>query len=351
MVFCTLFDSNYLDKGLVMYRSLKKVKRDFKMYILAMDEKCRNVLNDYNYKEIVVIPLDVFVKDNGLEEILKTRPRGEFCWTCTSFLIDYVLTEYNEEICTYVDSDLCFYSDPQCLINEMGDKTVQIVEHRYNPSISGKLVGSKSGRYCVQFNTFKNTPDSLELLRWWKEQCFESCTISAGGNNVWGDQGYLEKWGDKPDVSVLQHPGGGVAPWNVIQYRLVTKDSAVVLEQKSTGKQFPLVFYHYHNISYIERNKVAISVYEPWKEDRSLIEHLYINYLRELDKTKSELNERYGFFPLLKSHPALKNVQKKKKTISSVLRSVDRLFFYKLIDKLVISQKRKKYAYLNEISF
>ena len=96
MIFCTLFDSNYLDKGLVMYRSLKNVGCDFRMYILAMDEKCREVLKSYNYPEIIVIPLEHFVEAAGLAEVRTTRSAGEFCWTCTSFLIHHVLAEFKE---------------------------------------------------------------------------------------------------------------------------------------------------------------------------------------------------------------------------------------------------------------
>ena len=349
MIFCTLFDSNYLDKGLVMYRSLKNVGCDFRMYILAMDEKCREVLKSYNYPEIIVIPLEHFVEAAGLAEVRTTRSAGEFCWTCTSFLIHHVLTEFKEAVCTYVDADLCFYDDPKCLTDEMGEKTVQIVEHRYNRSVSGKITSVNSGKYCVQFNTFKNTPDSLELLDWWKQRCFESCNADPKKSGILGDQGYLESWEYKPNVSVLRHLGGGVAPWNVIQYKLVSSDNKIILEEKSTGKTFPLVFYHYHNIRYFEKNKVNICVSEPWMEDRALIECLYLSYLRDLDKTKNELEKRFGVYPLLKSHPAYQNI--KKRTLSDRLRSIDRMFFYKLFERTVISKKNKKYEYLNNISF
>ena len=38
MVYCTLFDSNYLDKGLVMYDSLVNSSCKFILYILCMDD-------------------------------------------------------------------------------------------------------------------------------------------------------------------------------------------------------------------------------------------------------------------------------------------------------------------------
>ena len=35
--FCTLFDSNYIDRALVMYQSLEAVLDDFKLYVIAFD--------------------------------------------------------------------------------------------------------------------------------------------------------------------------------------------------------------------------------------------------------------------------------------------------------------------------
>lgn len=352
MVFCTLFDSNYLDKGIVMYRSLMSVRCDFKMYVLAMDEKCKEVLDAYRGSKLVTISVDDFVEEMGLSELRKNRSRGEFCWTCTSYLIDYVLTRFNEPICTYVDSDLRFYSNPQCLIDEMGERTVQIVEHRYNPTMLGKLGKANSGAYCVEFNTFKNTVDALQLLHWWKERCFESCTITADKKGVWGDQGYLEEWGDKKNVSVLSHLGAGMAPWNVVQYRLISEENGIIAEEKKSGKQFPVVFYHYHNINYYNAHKVCISVHEPWLEDRKLIDALYLSYLREIDDVKNELKDKFGIYPLLHSHPGMENkALRKKRNIKELIATIDSPIIPKLYVKCIGTKKQQKYEHLNIIRF
>ncbi len=360
MVFCTLFDSNYLDKGLVMYRSLAATGCRFKMYVLAMDEKCEEILKAYGYDNVTVISLERFVEEASLADVRKTRSRAEFCWTCTSFLIDHVIKKYGESICTYVDSDLFFYSDPKCLTDEMKDKTVQIVEHRYNRSWLGKISHANSGTYCVEFNTFMNTPDSMELLQWWKERCYGSCTSGLKTTyrkgfkvkGCLGDQGYLEDWGKKKNVSVLRHPGGGVAPWNIVQYKLHKTGNKIVLEEKRTGRKFPLVFYHFHNISYYDPHKVNIGVYEPWKEDRKLVEYIYSGYLKKIDDVKNELRERFGVYPLLHSHPGLnKDSSAKRKSIAEIIKSIDTLFIPRVYSRIIGDKKIKKYQHLNIISF
>ena len=60
LTFCTLFDSNYLDKGLVLYDSMKTVMEEFKLYVLAMDDKCCDILKQLNLSNTVVISLQEF---------------------------------------------------------------------------------------------------------------------------------------------------------------------------------------------------------------------------------------------------------------------------------------------------
>ena len=49
--YCTLFDSHYLTRGLIMYESLKRNHRDFHLYIFAFDslsetiqKKCKIIM-------------------------------------------------------------------------------------------------------------------------------------------------------------------------------------------------------------------------------------------------------------------------------------------------------------------
>lgn len=333
MVFCTLYDSNYLDKGLVMYRSLKKHAPGARMYVLAMDDKCREVLTNLQDPNQTVIDSDAFLAKTGLAGIREKRKRAEFYWTCTSYLIDYVLTEYGENACTYVDADMRFYSNPQCLLDEMKERNVQIVEHHFDRTPMGLICKAKSGTYCVQFNTFRNEESSLQLLRWWEEQCFDSCTNSnLEENGVFGDQGYLETWGEKENVNVIKHPGGGVAPWNAYQYRVVETDTGsdrIILEKKGVKGSFPLVFYHFHNIAYYTARKVNICAYQYGDVDPAIVEKIYIPYLRELDAAKEELKEKFGIYPLLQTHPG-QGMPEGKKSILQHIASIDRLFFPKL---------------------
>ena len=56
-ILCTLYNSLYLDKGLVLYDSLCECARDFKLYVLCMDDKCFDVLTRMNQANHIPVRL------------------------------------------------------------------------------------------------------------------------------------------------------------------------------------------------------------------------------------------------------------------------------------------------------
>ena len=342
LTFCTLFDSNYLDKGLVLYESMTNVMENFKLYILAMDEKCEDILKDMNLSHSIVISLKEF-EDEELLEIKSKRARAEYCWTCTASLIDYVLEKYKEEYCTYVDSDLYFFKNPQVLIEEMIDAncSVQIVEHGFGNGIIAKKKEKNAGKYCVQFNTFKNNPESLNILRTWKKQTRNHCSMEVG---EMGDQKYLTDWAEKYEkVHVLKHSGGGVAPWNIVRYKYASEENQMIyLMDKKTKKKFELVFYHFHHLEYIDEKHVNINAFKTSVgiEER-LVQKVYIPYLRHLEKVKKILSEEYGLQPMIKKHPGV--IAKSRNEKLKELRNLDLTeFIYKVSDKVAYSLGKEK---------
>ena len=349
MVFCTLFDSNYLDKGIVMYKSLASITDNFKLYILAMDDICYKVLSDLELEHVVLISLDEFL-DDDLKQARENRSVAEFCWTCSSCLIYFVLTKYNEESCTYIDSDLYFYGDPQCLLDEIGDKDAQIVEHRFRNTVEDRLDQKHSGTYCVEFNTIRNSPGGMKLVTWWKEQCLNSCSVDPTGK-VFGDQKYIEQWKNYSNVSVLKNLGGGVAPWNVGQYSLVShNDDRVLLQEQKTGKNFMLIFYHFHMINYLDAHRASISVYHRFDHvDDELIHFLYLPYLKKLDETKNFLRDKYGVYPFLLKHPSKENIHKR--SLIERIKNINDETIPKLYSSFIRGKRRKLQGHKDIIEF
>lgn len=307
LTFCTLFNENYLDKGLVLYKSLERVcKDDFRFYILCMSDKCYEILTDLNWERICPIRLSDF-ENEDLLKVKPTRTVGEYCWTCDPSLIKYVIETFNPEYCTYLDADMAFYDDPQVIIDEMNRRnaSVSIVGHRFNKDVEEEQVRIY-GKYCVECNTFKNDEKGKELLNIWVNQCLEYC--SADGDGIhFGDQKYMDNWvEDYPYVIELENLGAGLGKWNLSQYRLVSADGNNI-QLKCNDKIYRLLFYHFQGITFLSEDIARIHVFPDRKKDKKLALMIYDAYLTEIGRAKKMLKDRYGVVSIFKKHPGYNN--------------------------------------------
>ena len=240
--FCTLFDVNYLPRGLVLYRSLERHCPDFRLRVFCMDRRTKEVLDRLSLPRLTAIGLEELeAHDAELLAVKPTRTQVEYCWTATPAVCTYALeTEPNLEAITYLDADLMFFRDPEPIWQELGDDSVLIVPHRYAPQWQPHE--ETSGTYNVEFMTFRRDARGLEALHWWRDRCLEWCYFRVEDGKM-GDQKYLDDWPDRfAGVHVLQNPGGGLAPWNVERYELARRNGSVLVDDCE------LVFYHYHSL-------------------------------------------------------------------------------------------------------
>lgn len=289
--FCTLFNSAYLSRGIVLYESLEKTCADFHLFVFAFDDKTYQYLSKANYRHLTPISLKEF-EDKDLLEVKSSRSAAEYCWTCTPSTILYCLTTYKLENCTYVDADMCFYSDPSVLINEMNSNSVLITEHRYTSKYDQT---AKSGKYCVQFITAFNNACGLQVINWWRNACIEWC-YARHEDGKFGDQKYLDQWPQKfSGVHELQHLGGGIAPWNVQQYEFEILNGKLVGKELSSSKKFEAVFFHFHSLKFFDDDIVLLT--DPGYDiSKNALELLFKPYVRLLNKAKLEINKLDGSF-------------------------------------------------------
>lgn len=303
--FCTLFDSNYLSYGLNLYQSLQYNCRNFHLFIFAFDQDCEDFLREKSLPNVTLISLKDF-EDAELLNIKSSRSKGEYCWTCTPSTILYVLKNFNVTSCTYIDADLYFFSDPQVLIDEMNDKSVSITDHRYTPEYDQSAI---SGKYCVQFMTFKQEEKSLEVLKWWRDRCIEWC-FNRVEDNKFGDQKYLDDWMSRfASVHEIKALGAGVAPWNVQQYCFINESGKIFGIEKKSGKKFPLIFFHFHGFKLINATHIKLTGhYKISLNVRDLIYKAYAkNFITNLTTKislgkKSFLHHLYKFLPLRRNN-------------------------------------------------
>lgn len=280
--FCTLFDSNYLTRGLALYESLQATSTDFHLYVIAFNDDCYNYLSAEQLPRITAISLKEF-EDGELLKIKSTRSSAEYCWTCTPSIILYCIKNYHLPSCTYVDSDVFFYQDPEILLREPGNKSILITSHRYTPEYDQS---ERSGKYCVQFMYFSNNMEGLEALEWWRARCIDWCYARAE-DGKFGDQKYLDDWPERFTSShVLEHPGAGLAPWNIQQYFVSLDNGVPMITNKTSNEKFPAVFYHFHGVKFYTNHFISCcgAIYEISQNVKQALYHPYFEKLLLLEK-------------------------------------------------------------------
>jgi hypothetical protein len=272
--YCTLFDKNYLYRGLALYESLiRNSSVDFTFYVLPMDEETKVFLKKNPSENLKVIDYGSF-EDCELRAAKEDRGRAEYCWTCTPSLILYCIEKYTLGDCTYLDADIYFYGDPENLFSEVEEKSILLTRHNFS---IGQDQEKTSGTYCVQFMYFRNDNDGMTALRWWRNACLEFCGLDPQ-NGSCGDQGYLNDWTERFEgVHVLDHRGGGVAPWNIEDYELGMKSGELVIRNFSNT---PIIFYHFHALKL--RGATFIPTGPRYKLSQFDLGAIYIPYINNL---------------------------------------------------------------------
>lgn len=234
MNFCTLFDSYYIHKGIATYLSLERVTEDFHLYVMAFDKDSYNKLKEIGFKHMTVELVDDF-ETPELLAVKPTRNKAEYCWTCGPSVIWHFMQKYKLPDITYIDADLFFMSSPQIIFDEIGDKSIGLTEHN-------NVDSSISGRFCVQYNYFKNDEEGVKALKWWRDSCIDWC-FSRFEDGKFGDQRYLDAFPQRyNNICVVENRGVGIGSWNMLRYKFT--DTDLTFE----GKKYPFVFFHMHGI-------------------------------------------------------------------------------------------------------
>ena len=243
--FCTLFDVNYLARGLALYRSLAAVCDEFRLRVFCMDAETKRLLDDLDLPHLHAIALEhLEAHDPELLQVKPTRTAGEYCWTATPCVCLCALdNEPDLGMITYLDADLLFHSDPAPVFDELDGGSIMIVPHR--PTTRFQPDVAWAGIYNVGMLTFRRDENGVAALRWWRRRCLEWC-YKQSEDGKFGDQKYLDDWPVRfRGVHVLQNFAGGVAPWNSARYTFDRKDGQVTVDGE------PLIFYHYQTFQLV----------------------------------------------------------------------------------------------------
>lgn len=285
MNFCTLFDSNYLSRGLTMYKSLMAHCPSFNLYIICLDDKLFKYFSENKLPNIIAISLSD-IEDYYPELVVAKSNRSyvEYIFTLSPVIPLYLLNRFPEiELITSMDADIYFFSDPSVLLCDSDSFSIAITPHRFK---SGLKFKAKYGIYNVSFQSFKNNKIGLECLGKWKEECLNWCYDKIELSR-YADQKYLDKWMKiYPDDVKEYKKGSGVAPWNIRNKDIELDENGNILFRGE-----PLIYYHFHGVRNLSENLLSIGLVEYLVLCRKkIIKLVYHKYIKELSQQSALIN-------------------------------------------------------------
>jgi hypothetical protein len=241
--YVTLFNSVFLPQGLALHASMERHFKNYVLWILCVDDEAFDVLGRLDLPNVRRLRLSE-LESPDLLAAKQSRTLVEYCWTVTPLAPRFVFeADQHIQRVTYIDADLWFLKNPKLIFDEFNasGKQVLITDHAYSPEYDHTAI---YGRYCVQFMIFSRTGGET-VRKWWEERCLEWC-FARFEDGRFGDQKYLDDWPERfgDVVHVLRDKELALAPWN--------------------SSRFPYgnaVFYHFHGLRLISKDRIEIGNY------------------------------------------------------------------------------------------
>jgi len=252
---CTLFDKNFLHKGLTLYECLKnKLDTEFTLHCLCIDQETFNVVDSINDQKIIAYNLiDI---ENSNKDLIKLKESGfksnygdafsQYCWSLTPFFCDLIINQDNVEEVLYVDSDIYFYEGFDLIKKEVKSKSIGIVTHRTSYHLNKE---TDVGKYNVGIVYFKGDSTGKDCSRFWRNLLLNPANEYSSRYGTCGDQKYLElfevKFG-KENVCIIDDLVGHGAPWCFDSYSYLEK-----YKIKWLDKEQNLVYNHFAHFNLV----------------------------------------------------------------------------------------------------
>jgi hypothetical protein len=282
--YCTLFDRNYIGRGLALHRSLVRHCGDFMLHVLCLDAATHQALAALALPRTELVTIDSLERwDADLARVRGQRLPVEFYFTCKPVLMKWIFERHSGVArLEYLDADVYFFSDPAEAEQEYAASAVALSPHRFNSLNTGRR---QYGEFNAGWVSVNADAEGRRFLAWWRDRCIEWCRLAVEDTRF-GDQKYLDR---VPvlfqRVSAVAHPGVNLAPWNIGGYRVELSGRGVEIG----GRR--LVFFHFHGTK-----RMLFNLYESGMHDYgaqltpAIRRGIYAPYVTELAACDRQLS-------------------------------------------------------------
>lgn len=240
--------------------------------LVCHDEETKQIAEKWVDDSVKVIGLNAIEECHPRLKTLKLdRPKLEFIFSLSPYIVKYFFEVYKPESVTYVDADLYFYKSVGDVVDQAETSDVGIVGHRFKLNMKHL---EKFGIYNVGLVHFNNTMGGQKILDFWLDACSNSTSVNTS-KEVFADQKYLDKFSIIGKVHTFHSSGVNAAPWNCDDIRT----SSIGELQIETD---PLQFFHFSGLKIFRFYSSLSYTYYEWKPTKSIKELIFVPYIRNL---------------------------------------------------------------------
>jgi hypothetical protein len=274
---CTYFDFNYLPRGLALLNSIKKYHLDFRLFILAFDDKTYEYLLNLNEKNIVPISFKEYNRHfNTSSE--KFQDKKQYYFSATPNLCLFIFERHpNIDILLYLDADVYLFDSLDSLYEEFGSSSIGLTPHRINPFL--KPFVKHYGKFNVGVNLFRNDELGNKCLNDWKKDC-ETWYPGKPGYPLqfFSDQIFLDSWDEKyQNLIIIQNIGVNVVYWNVANYRLSKKNDKFYVNKN------PIMIFHFSSLVKTSEDTWNSNSIYGIANVRGILLEIYLMYIKHIE--------------------------------------------------------------------
>lgn len=296
--FCTLFDRNYISRGLALYESLRAASEDNVLTILCLDSATKQAILGLDLPSVDLVTVETLEAwDPGLAHARANRTRVEYYFTCKPVLMAYVLQHsQSPSRVTYLDSDLFYFSPPTALDAELAGTSVALTPHRFPLNLYERR---KYGEFNAGWVSAAADSEGREFLKWWRDRCIDWCQMTVEPDRF-ADQKYLDR---VPSMffraHALVHPGANVAPWNLATHSLRERDGRPMIDDQ------PLIFFHFHGLRKILGNLYDSGLLEYGLTlTPELRTNIFRPYVESIERWERRLREEVSGWQIVTDRPS-----------------------------------------------
>lgn len=280
-VYCTIFDSNYLARALVLHASLMRVNRSALFAFFCIDDCSADLLDRLQLERSIIVRHEEFSSPE-LKQIRPHRSRGEYCWTCKPVALLHLMARIPDaEWVVYVDTDMMFFSDPDAALPGPTAHYL-LTPHRFHHAFERSE--RQAGKHNAGYVAGRCSSIGKQAMTWWKDKCLASCS-SIPTETTYADQKYLDEFskhflaGDSSS-----HKGLNAAPWNIENYQVTVDEDLVRVDDMT------LLLYHFQGLQLFDDGTASLYIGDRYLP-RDIQAAIYTPYMSEITRAYSSIRK------------------------------------------------------------